>query len=354
MPITYVDAGVDQTKKDKGIDRLLRLMKRTHDDGVIDLPWGFAGLYALKGSSSLFQRNYKNPVLVACTDGVGTKLRVARMMNRHNSVGIDLVAMSVNDLIVTGAAPLFFLDYIAMGRYDEELFSQLGEGVVKGCEQTPCALLGGETAEMPGMYHDGDYDMAGFAVGVVERAKILDGSSVRPGDDVIGLASSGLHSNGYSLARKILFDTHGKDVRETVPELGGAVLGDALLAPTRIYAKAIKEVLRRYKVKKCVRAIANITGGGLLENVPRVLPKGCSVELREGAWKIPPIFPYLQKLGDVPRMEMYRVFNMGVGMVLITSPASTRPVLRTLRSEGAGVIGKVVKGPQEVNILPPS
>jgi phosphoribosylformylglycinamidine cyclo-ligase len=318
------------------------------------LPWGFAGLYSLKGSN-LFARNYKNPVLVACTDGVGTKLRVARLMSRHATVGIDLVAMSVNDLIVTGSTPLFFLDYIAMGRYDDDLFAQLGEGVVKGCQLTPCALLGGETAEMPGLYQDGDYDLAGFAVGVVERSRIIDGSSVRVGDDVIGLASSGLHSNGYSLARKIVFDTHGKSVAEPVEELG-ATIGETLLTPTRIYARPIREVLKRYKVKKAVRAIAHITGGGMLENIPRVIPKSCAVELREGAWRIPPVFPWLQRLGEVTRDEMYRVFNMGVGMVLIVSPASSRAILRTLRrcGEEASVIGKIVKGAQEVRILPPS
>ncbi|MBI2932422.1 MAG: phosphoribosylformylglycinamidine cyclo-ligase [Planctomycetes bacterium] len=352
MPITYVDAGVDQTRKDKGIDRLLRLMKRTHDPGVIDLPWGFAGLYALK-SSGLFARNYRDPVLVACTDGVGTKLKVARLMNRHDTVGIDLVAMSVNDLVVTGATPLFFLDYIAMGKYDDALFTQLGEGVVKGCELTPCALLGGETAEMPGMYADGEVDMAGFAVGIVERSRIIDGSAVRAGDDIIGLASTGLHSNGYSLARKILFDARHKDVREHVPDLGGP-LGETLLKPTRIYAPAVREVLRRYKVKKAVRAIANITGGGLIENLPRVLPKGCAAEMQEGAWRLPPIFPYLQNLGEVPREEMYRVFNMGVGMALVVAPHFTRPILRTLArvGEDAAIIGKIVKGAQEVRILP--
>ncbi len=355
MPITYLDAGVDQTKKDAGVEKFLRAMKRTHDPGVIDIPWGFAGLYSLKGSTNLFARNYKNPVLVACTDGVGTKLKVARLANKHNTVGIDLVAMSVNDLVCTGATPLFFLDYIAFGKYEEKLFAQLGEGLVKGCEMSPCALLGGETAEMPGMYAEGDYDMAGFAVGVVERSRIIDGSSIRPGDAIIALASSGLHSNGYSLVRKIVFDTHGLKVDDHVPELG-TTLGETLLTPTRIYSKPIREVIKRYKVKKALKAVANITGGGIVENVPRVLPKGCCAEIREGSWRIPPIFPYLQRLGEVEPKEMYRAFNMGVGMVLVTSPASTRAIMKTLSKAGETVfeIGKIVKGPQEVRFVRPS
>ncbi|MBI4565191.1 MAG: phosphoribosylformylglycinamidine cyclo-ligase [Planctomycetes bacterium] len=353
MPITYIDAGVDQTKKDQAVESILKAARRTHGPGVIDIPWGFAGLYSLK-SSPLFDRSYRHPLLVACTDGVGTKLKIAQAMGRHDTVGIDCVAMSVNDLIVTGGRPLFFLDYIGCGKADPDLLRALVRGLVDGCLESECALLGGETAEMPGIYAAGDYDLVGFAVGVVEKSRLVDGSAVKAGDDVIGLASSGIHSNGASLARKILFEVHGKDVRESVPELGGT-LGDTLLAPTRIYARAIKEVLRRYKVKKAVKAIAHITGGGMIENIPRVLPAGCAVELREGAWPVPPIFPYLARLGEVPRDEMFRVFNMGVGLVLIVSPASTGAILRTLRRRGekAWVIGKVIRGAQEVRILPP-
>jgi phosphoribosylformylglycinamidine cyclo-ligase len=346
MAITYVDAGVDQTKKDKAIDHVLRMMKKTHDPGVIDLPWGFAGLYSLK-NSTLFEGNYKHPVLVACTDGVGTKLRLATMLGKHDTVGIDLVAMSVNDLVVTGARPLFFLDYVATGKVDERVLLDVVKGIVDGCEQSECALIGGETAEMPGMYRDGDYDLAGFCVGIVEKSKILSGSDVRAGDDVVALASSGLHSNGYSLARKLV---EGRDLAEP---FGKSTLGATLLEPTRIYARSIKKLLRGYTVKKAVKAIANITGGGMVENIPRVIPKGLAVEIKEGTWELPPIFPFLRSLGDVPRDEMYRVFNMGVGMVVVTAPRHTTAIVRTLRRAGerASVVGKVVKGGGEVRIL---
>jgi phosphoribosylformylglycinamidine cyclo-ligase len=343
MALTYVDAGVDQSKKDKVIDRILEMMRRTHDRGVIDLPWGFAGLYSLATSPAL-KKKLKHPVLVACTDGVGTKLMLARKLGVHNTVGIDLVAMSVNDLVVTGAAPLLFLDYVAMGKVDRGVLLQVVEGIVEGCSQSECALLGGETAEMPGMYASGDYDLAGFCVGIVDKAKIIDGSAVRAGDDVIALASSGLHSNGYSLARKIV---EGQDL---AAPFQGATLGQTLLKPTRIYAKAVRKVLDRVPVK----ALANITGGGMVENIPRVIPKGCAVEVREGTWKVPPIFPYLQKLGDVPPEEMYRVFNMGVGMVIVTAPRHTPAVIRILRQAGerAVLAGTVVRGGGQVKIVP--
>ncbi len=346
MGVTYIEAGVDQRRKDEAVDKILRMMRRTHDPGVIDVPWGFAGLYSLK-TSTLFERNYKHPVLVACTDGVGTKLKVARAAGKHDTVGIDLVAMSVNDLVVTGARPLFFLDYIAMGKVEEKVLLDVVRGIVAGCEQSECALLGGETAEMPGLYAGGDYDLAGFCVGIAEKSRLIDGSTVKPGDDVIGLASTGLHSNGYSLARKIV---EGRDLSEP---LGGSTLGALLLEPTRIYARAVKAVLRRYKVKKAVKALANITGGGMTENIPRVLPEGCAVEIREGSWEVPAIFPFLRGLGDVSREEMYRVFNMGVGMVIVTAPLYTAAILRTLKRAGetARVVGKVVRGNRDVKIV---
>jgi phosphoribosylformylglycinamidine cyclo-ligase len=249
----------------------------------------------------------------------------------------------VNDLIVTGAAPLFFLDYVAMGKVDKAVLLDLVKGIVDGCEQSACALLGGETAEMPGMYADGDYDVAGFCVGIVEKSKIVDGKGVKAGDDVIALASSGLHSNGYSLARKIV---EGQDL--SAP-FGGSTLGRTLLAPTRIYARTVRKVLERHPVK----ALANITGGGMVENIPRVIPKNCAVEIREGTWDVPPIFRHLQKLGEVPREEMFRVFNMGVGMVLVTAPRHTEAVVRALRKAGekTTLVGKVVRGDGEVRIL---
>ena len=343
MALTYVDAGVDQTKKDKAIDRILQMMRRTHDKGVIDLPWGFAGLYSLV-TSPLFKKPMKHPVLVACTDGVGTKLKLARSLGIHDTVGIDLVAMSVNDLIVTGATPLFFLDYVAMGKVDKAVLLDLVKGIVDGCAQSECALLGGETAEMPGMYAEGDYDLAGFCVGIVEKSRIISGRGVKAGDDVIALSSSGLHSNGYSLARKIV------ESSDLEAPFEGSTLGRTLLAPTRIYARTLKKVLDRHPVK----AMANITGGGMVENIPRVIPKGCSVEIREGTWKVPPIFTFLRKTGDVPRDEMYRVFNMGVGMVLVTAPRETAAVMKTLAKAGEkpSLVGKVVRGGAgEVRIL---
>jgi phosphoribosylformylglycinamidine cyclo-ligase len=342
MALTYVDAGVDQTKKDKAIDRILEMMRRTHDKGVIDLPWGFAGLYSLV-SSPLFRKPLKHPVLVACTDGVGTKLKLARALGIHDTVGIDLVAMSVNDLIVTGATPLFFLDYVAMGKVDKGVLLDLVKGIVDGCAQSDCALLGGETAEMPGMYQDGDYDLAGFCVGIVDKPKIIDGSRVKAGDTVIALASSGLHSNGYSLARKIV---EGRDLAEP---FAGSTLGRTLLAPTRIYAKTIRKLLDRHAVK----AMANITGGGMTENIPRVIPKGLAVEIHEGAWKVPPIFEFLRKTGDVSPEEMYRVFNMGVGLVIVVAPAAADALLKTLRKAGEkpAVVGTVVKGHGEVRFV---
>jgi len=347
MPLTYVDAGVDQTKKDKAIDRILAMMRKTHDPGVIDLPWGFAGLYSL-GTSTLFDRKkMKQPVLVACTDGVGTKLKLARQLGRHDTVGIDLVAMSVNDLLVTGASPLFFLDYVAMGKVDKAVLLDVVKGIIEGCARSSCALLGGETAEMPGMYADGDYDLAGFCVGIVDKAAILSGATVRAGDDVIAIASSGLHSNGYSLARKIV---EGRDLSE---RFGKSTLGETLLAPTKIYAKAVKAVLAKHPPKSAVKAMANITGGGMVENIPRILPKGLAAEIREGTWTVPAIFPFLQAHGDVPRDEMYRVFNMGVGMAAVTAPAATAGVLRTLAKAGekAWKVGRVVRGGGEVDIL---
>ncbi len=343
MPLTYVDAGVDQTKKDKAIDRILQMMQRTHDKGVIDLPWGFAGLYSLV-TSPLFKKPMKHPVLVACTDGVGTKLKLARTLGIHDTVGIDLVAMSVNDLIVTGASPLFFLDYVAMGKVDKAVLLDLVKGIVDGCAQSQCALLGGETAEMPGMYAEGDYDLAGFCVGIVEKSKIISGKGVKAGDDVIALPSSGLHSNGYSLARKIV------EKSDLEAPFNGSTLGRTLLAPTRIYARTVKKVLERHPVK----AMANITGGGMVENIPRVIPKGCSVEIREGTWKVPPIFTFLRETGDVPRDEMFRVFNMGVGMVLVSAPKGTAGLMKALAKAGEkpALIGKVVRGGAgEVRIL---
>lgn len=337
MTLTYRDAGVDQTGKDAAVDRILSMMRRTHDRGVVDLPWGFAGLYALGGSTRM-PRGMKDPVLVACNDGVGTKVKLAQELGRHSTVGIDCVAMCVNDLVVTGGTPLFFLDYIGCGKSDRKLILDLARGVVEGCRRADCALLGGETAEMPGVYPPGGYDLAGFSVGIVDRARVIDGSAVRPGDDVVGVASSGLHSNGYSLARRIV---KGMNLRR---RFGRTTLGAALLEPTRIYVRSVRTVLKKHR--SGVRALANITGGGVPENLPRVLPRGCAAEIRLGSWTVPPLFGFLRERGGVAEAEMHRVFNMGVGMVIITAPKATPAVLGTLERSGekARVIGRIVRG----------
>lgn len=353
MPgLTYKDAGVDQAAKDAAIDQILSLMRRTHGPRVIDAPWGFAGLFSLTANQPLFRQNYRNPVLVACTDGVGTKLKIATAVGRHDTVGIDLVAMSVNDLVVTGGEPLFFLDYIATSKADRKQLLDIVRGIVAGCEQAGCALLGGETAEMPGMYAAGEYDLAGFAVGIVEKSRMIDGRKIRPGDAVIGLSSSGLHSNGYSLARKIVFERARLKVDETVRGLGTTV-GEALLTPTRIYVKSVRDCCAHYRVKHAVKGIANITGGGMIENIPRILPEGCGVEIREGSWPVPPVFPWLEELGEVPREEMYRVFNMGIGLVIVADPFYAKVMVRRLNRHGerAQIIGKVVKGEKTVRVV---
>ena len=338
--LTYREAGVDIDAGDALVEAIKPFAKRTMRPEVLAGIGGFGALCEIP-------KKYRQPVLVSGTDGVGTKLKLAFDLARHDTVGIDLVAMSVNDLVVTGGRPLFFLDYIAMGKVDEGVLLQIAKGIVDGCSQSDCALLGGETAEMPGMYAEGDYDLAGFAVGIVEKSKILDGRAVKRGDDVIAIASSGLHSNGYSLARKIV---EGRDLAEP---FDGSTLGEVLLRPTKLYPRTVRRLLKAHPAKTAVKAIANITGGGIVENVPRVIPKGLSVEVREGAWPVPPVFSCLQKLGDVPRAEMYRVFNMGVGMVVVTAPRATAAVLKTLRKAGesAWVVGSVVKGDGHVRIL---
>ncbi len=340
-PLTYAASGVDTVTKDAFIDRLLEKMRSTHGKQVVDLPWGFAGLYRLPG--------HPRELLVGCTDGVGTKLKLAFLTGVHDTVGIDLVAMSVNDLIVCGARPLFFLDYIATGKVDVKTLAAATAGIIEGCRRAGCALLGGETAEMPGFYPPGEYDMAGFATGLVDERHLIDGRDVRPGDAVIGIASSGLHSNGYSLARKVFFERMRLRVTSRVKGLRRP-LGLELLAPTRIYAKAVGALLGR--MRNQVRSLANVTGGGLVENIPRVLPAGCAVEIETGRWPVPPIFGILQAGGGVPRDEMFRVFNMGVGMAAIVPPRDADRACRVLRQAGerAWVIGRVARGDREVRI----
>src|SRR6516162_4812671 len=328
--LTYRDAGLDLDVYEQSLACMPPLLKRTHTPRVVDGFGGFASLFSLDYNSRLFARNYRHPVLVSCTDGVGSKLKVAALAGKHDTVGIDLVAMSVNDCLCTGGEPLFFLDYVAMPADDPALTRDLIKGISDGCLDADCALVGGETAILPDFYQPGDFDMAGFCVGVVERDHIVSGRAIRPGDKVLGLASTGIHSNGYSLVRKVVFDHAGLKVVDRVPELGQTV-GEALLEPTRIYVRAVKTILQHYPVKKqVVRGLAHITGEGLAGNVPRVLPPGRRVFVKRGTWPVPPVFTWLQKLGNIEQTEMETVFNMGIGFVMIVSAYFTESIQRQL------------------------
>ena len=349
-PIDYKTAGVDLDKYAETMALLPPLLTRTFTARVIEWKDGFAGLFRLDANIGLLSRTYRDPVLVVSTDGVGTKLKLAFATGRHSTVGIDLVAMSVNDCLCAGAEPLLFLDYVAMSRDDPALTRQIVQGISDGCLDAECALLGGETAILPEFYQGGEYDLAGFCVGVVERKHILKGQDIRPGDKVIGLASSGLHSNGYSLARRIALEHAGLRPDDFVAELGRTV-ADEFLTPTRIYVRAVKTVYRHYRVKRIVHGIAHITGGGLIENPPRILPEGCAIVLKRGSWDVPAVFPWLQKLGEIPDAEMFRVFNMGIGLVLVVAEYNADAITRYLYREvklPAWVIGEVVEGNRTV------
>lgn len=347
---TYRSSGVDLDVYRESMSRLPALMHRTFSPRVVRLDGGFAGLFQLDFGSRLFARYYQDPVLVSGTDGVGTKLKVASLMNRHDTVGIDLVAMCVNDIICCGAEPLFFLDYVAMSRDDPDLLEQIVLGISNGCLMGDCSLLGGETAIMPDMYAAGDYDLAGFAVGVVERRHLIDGRHITPGDVVLGIGSTGFHSNGYSLLRKVVFELGGLNVADPIESLGCTV-GEALLTPTRVYAQPVRAVLRHYKVKNVVHGIAHITGGGLLENVERIVPEGVHVQIARDSWEVPPVFDWLQHLGHVDRDEMFRVFNMGIGMVLIVAPFYADTIQRILKVHQcpSWPIGTVIEGTRGVS-----
>lgn len=340
MPITYKDAGVDIDAGDLFVEKIKPYVKSTFRPEVLTHIGGFGGLFALK--------KYKNPVLVSGTDGVGTKLKIAFLTNRHDTVGIDLVAMCVNDIVVQGAEPLFFLDYFATGRLKPEAHADIVKGIAAGCRQAGCALIGGETAEMPSFYGADEYDLAGFAVGVVERKKIVDGSKIKAGDCLIGLASSGLHSNGYSLVRRVLLETSGCSVNDVLPELGKP-LGDVLLTPTRIYVRTVLKLMTGFDI----RGMAHITGGGITENLPRVLPKGTQATVRKGSWDIHPIFTLLQQKAGVDDEEMYRDFNMGIGMILVVPAKQADSVMKKAGKLGekAYRIGEIVKGKQVVKYL---
>ncbi|MCA8935313.1 MAG: phosphoribosylformylglycinamidine cyclo-ligase [Planctomycetes bacterium] len=316
--LTYADAGVNFATHERLVGQIFKRIRSTYSPRVMEVENGFGGLFSLDHDTALFKRNYRRPVLVACTDGVGTKLKLAFEMGKHDTVGIDCVAMSINDMLCMGAEPLFFLDYIATGKKDLDVIMPLVGGVAEGCKQSACTLLGGETAEMPDFYPAGEYDIAGFAVGVVEKNKIIKGDDIKPGDVVLGIESSGLHSNGFSLVRKIIKKKRWK-LSQKFDDLNQP-LGLELLTPTQIYAQPVGAVLNAYKRKRIVEGLANITGGGFFENIPRVLPDTCEAVIDTSSWEVPPIFKLLQHGGNVDRDEMYRVFNMGIGMVAICSP----------------------------------
>ena len=328
VSLSYRDAGVDIDAGDALVEAIKPFAKRTMREGVLGGIGGFGGLFEIS-------KKYKEPVLVSGTDGVGTKLKLAFELNRHDTVGIDLVAMSVNDILVQGAEPLFFLDYFACGKLDVATATAVVKGIAEGCEQSGCALLGGETAEMPGMYPDGEYDLAGFAVGAVEKSQIIDGSKIVPGDVVLGLASSGIHSNGYSLVRKII-SVANPDLEA---DFHGRKLADVLMAPTRLYVKPLLALMGAMEVK----GLVHITGGGLVENIPRVLAENLTAVLDAKAWEMPPLFKWLQQHGGVADAEMHRVFNCGIGMTVIVSKENADAAMAQLQAAGETVyrIGEI-------------
>ena len=348
--VTYKNSGVDISANDRLVELIKPIVRSTFGPRVLGKHGGFAGMFRLDYREDLFKRNYKDPVLVACTDGVGSKILLARQSGHYDTIGIDLVAMSVNDMITVGAEPLFFLDYIAVNKLQPDRVAAMIEGVAAGCRESGCTLLGGETAELPDLYASGDFDLAGFAVGAVERRRVIDGSDLEPADVVIGLPSNGMHSNGFTLARRLIFKEARLKYDSVVPAIGSPI-GDELLKPTRIYVKPVISVLRHYRVKRIVRAMAHITGGGLPGNVVRVLPEGLCAVINTSRWPVPPIFKYLHSLG-VKREEMFRVFNMGIGYVLIVRPAFANAVIGHFRRHrlDALAIGRIRKGPRGVEL----
>ncbi|MFC4766915.1 phosphoribosylformylglycinamidine cyclo-ligase [Effusibacillus consociatus] len=341
MSDAYARAGVNIDAGNETVDRIKPHVARTFRPEVITALGGFGGGFQLDLSK------YKEPILVSGTDGVGTKLKIAFQMDKHDTIGIDAVAMCVNDILVMGAEPLFFLDYLATGKLVPQTAEQIVKGIADGCVQAGCALVGGETAEMPGMYADGEYDIAGFSVGIVEKSKMIDGTRIKPGDAVIGLASNGVHSNGYSLVRKVLLEEAGYSLDQNIPGLS-KTLGEELLAPTRIYVKNGLALCEKFDV----RGLVHITGGGFWENIPRVLPEGCGVEMNLGSWPVPPIFEVLQKTGDISSTDMFRTFNMGIGLIAVVPEEQAADFMREAISLGerAYQIGRIVKGNREVTI----
>jgi phosphoribosylformylglycinamidine cyclo-ligase len=337
----YRQSGVDIDAGNETVRRIKQLARATFTPGVLSEIGSFGGLFKLD------RDGFKEPVLVASADGVGTKLKVAFMSGRHDTVGADLVNHCVNDILVQGARPLFFLDYLATGRLSPDVAEQVVAGVARGCRENGCALLGGETAEMPGFYADGEYDIAGFIVGIVDRDRVVNGSGIVPGDVLIGLPSSGLHTNGYSLARRVFFETCGYRVDTEVAELGGMV-GDVLLAPHRSYLRIVSPLLD----ERLVKGMAHITGGGITENLPRVLPDGCAAMVDPHAWAPLPVFRALQERGGIPTDEMFRAFNMGVGLICICGPEHVNRALRAVGEAGepsASIIGHIIRGDRSVH-----
>lgn len=339
MSEAYKNAGVDIAAGNEAVERMKKHVKRTYRPEVMTDLGGFGALFGLN------KDKYEEPVLVSGTDGVGTKLKIAFAADRHDTIGIDAVAMCVNDIVVQGAEPLFFLDYLACDKVVPEKIEAIVSGIAEGCHQAGCALIGGETAEMPGMYSEGEYDIAGFTVGVADKAKLVTGADIAAGDTVIGLASSGVHSNGFSLVRKLLLEQEGYSLNDVLPELG-APLADVLLAPTKIYVKPLLALLEQLPVK----GMAHITGGGFIENIPRVLPEGVDVEINYGSWPILPIFGLMQDKGNVSNRDMFTTFNMGIGLVLVVSAADGKRALELLKASGeeAYIIGKVTEGERKV------
>lgn len=331
---TYKESGVDIEKANAFVERIKPLIKTTARKEVLFGIGGFGGLFRLDAART------KNPILVSSTDGVGTKLKIAQLMDKHDTIGIDLVAMSVNDVVVQGAEPLFFLDYLATGKIEPEKSVAIMEGIVQGCIQAGCALLGGETAEMPGFYPPGEYDLAGFCVGVVESENLIDGSAISINDRVIGLASSGLHSNGFSLARKVLLEKGRLSVKDTVPGLARTI-GEELLEPTRIYVNPLLNIFKSFQVK----GLVHITGGGFYDNIPRIIPDVCRCVIQRGSWEIPPVFSVIQDIGNIEEREMFRVFNMGIGMMIVVPEEDAQEILDRLNSmgENACLLGTIEK-----------
>ena len=337
----YKSSGVDLEAGNEVVRRIKGLAKTTFTPAVLSQIGSFGGLYQLGAS------NFRDPVLVSSADGVGTKLKVAFLARRHRTIGEDLVNHCVNDILVQGAEPLFFLDYLATGKLNSNVAVEVVEGLVRACKENDCSLLGGETAEMPGFYADGEYDLAGFIVGVVERDRIVDGANIVPGDQLIGLPSNGLHTNGYSLARRVVFDQIGLSIDETVPELGETI-GEALLRPHRSYLTTIRPLLREGLVK----GMAHVTGGGITENLPRVLPSGCAADVNLDAWSPPRLFSFLQKRGQIPTEEMYRTFNMGIGLIVICASENVGRMSTLLCEHGiedVRLIGRVIDGDRVVH-----